>query len=448
MKSSVFTVTEKNGFLPLNTPMRQLPEDYKELEEILANLPELLHHPSQSAVFEKVNKLPLYQIPDTLDSELTQALFRDYSILTAAYILEGKNIPRYLVPQQLSVPFYKLSQLIDEPLIMSYDSYCLYNFYSVDGSQLWENLRLIRKFHGGLEEASFILIHSEIEYQTPDLIRSYNLLMNGLKSNSMAEIKKGLTLLREVQERIIVTQLKMFNASNPKNYVPFVRPWIFGYKNNPDFPNGVVFENCFNNEPQFLRGETGAQSTIIPSLDIVLGISHKDDPLLVMLKELEAYRPVPHRQYLNHLREVFFDKTQDPNESMDRQHRLRKFIQNDEEASRLFNECVRNVFEFRSIHVAYSDVYIARYTDKKEATGGSPYKVYLRKHRDESLHQQVQWFPSAISTKPVLDWDSNNQSLEDLERAENGIPNLLFNFYQPLIQKYGNNHKCFFSKQF
>lgn len=102
-------------------------------------------------------------------------------------------------------------------------------------------------------------------------------------------------------ERIIVSQLKMFNASDPRNYETFVRPWIFGWRGNPDFEQGVVFEGA-KAEPTQLRGETGAQSTIIPSLDVMLGITHKADALRTMLTELEAYRPKPHRDFLSALR--------------------------------------------------------------------------------------------------------------------------------------------------
>jgi hypothetical protein len=44
----------------------------------------------------------------------------------------------------------------------------------------------------------------------------------------------------------------------------------------------VVFEGV-QEAPTFLRGETGAQSTIVPSADLVLGITHKGDMLRTFL---------------------------------------------------------------------------------------------------------------------------------------------------------------------
>jgi hypothetical protein len=59
-------------------------------------------------------------------------------------------------------------------------------------------------------------------------------------------------------QRLIVWELRILNASDPECYIDKVRPWILGYKNNPDFANGVVFKRVIDNQPQFLRGETGA----------------------------------------------------------------------------------------------------------------------------------------------------------------------------------------------
>lgn len=144
-----------------------------------------------------------------------------------------------------------------------------------------------------------------------------------------------------------------------------------------------------------LRGETGAQSTIIPSLDAVLGIVHKQDMLRVMLKELEAYRPRPHRQFLGFLRSVMWGPAGEGDvagpESKDAHHLLRDYVQASGSRAlvRAYNRVVANVWAFRAIHVTFADAYIARYTSRENATGGTPYKAYLRKHRDESGAGQV-----------------------------------------------------------
>ena len=97
-------------------------------------------------------------------------------------------------------------------------------------------------------------------------------------------VEAGMQRLQSVLQRIVVSQMKMFNCSDPKKYEAFVRPYIFGWKGNNDFPHGVLMEGVGDGESTFLRGETGAQSTIIPSLDAFLGIGHKEDILREMLQ--------------------------------------------------------------------------------------------------------------------------------------------------------------------
>ena len=69
-----------------------------------------------------------------------------------------------------------------------------------------------------------------------------------------------------------------------------IRPYIFGTKDNPDLKEGLIYENQYQNVPQFFRGETGAQSSIIPFLDGALGIYHTNDNLRPYLNEMRLRR--------------------------------------------------------------------------------------------------------------------------------------------------------------
>lgn len=60
-----------------------------------------------------------------LDPASIQAVYRDLSILTAAYITEGRqkeNHSRALVPAVLARPFYAAAKRVDQQLIMEYSS--------------------------------------------------------------------------------------------------------------------------------------------------------------------------------------------------------------------------------------------------------------------------------------------------------------------------------------
>ena len=72
---------------------------------------------------------------------------------------------------------------------------------------------------------------------------------------------------------------KMPEKCDPYIYYHRVRPYIFGWKNNPALPDGLIYRSCFNEKPQLFRGETGAQSSIVPTLDALLNVEHEKDEL-------------------------------------------------------------------------------------------------------------------------------------------------------------------------
>ena len=88
---------------------------------------------------------------------------------------------------------------------------------------------------------------------------------------------------------------------DPYVYYHRVRPFIFGSKDNPDLKSGLKYEGEFKGKPQFFRGETGAQSSIIPSLDAALGVKHSNDSLRHYLNEMRDYMPPKHNQFIKNL---------------------------------------------------------------------------------------------------------------------------------------------------
>ena len=83
-----------------------------------------------------------------------------------------------------------------------------------------------------------------------------------------------------------------------------MRLFIFGTKDNPDLKKGLVYEGQFDNKPQFFRGETGAQSSIIPSLDGALQITHTKDHLRHYLNEMRDYMPPKHENFISKLEKL------------------------------------------------------------------------------------------------------------------------------------------------
>lgn len=70
------------------------------------------------------------------------------------------------------------------------------------------------------------------------------------------------------------------------------------------FPNGVIYEGV-GSEPVAYRGESGANDSIIPTVDNLLEIYDQlpSNPLTEILTDFRTYRPLNHTQWLSYVYE-------------------------------------------------------------------------------------------------------------------------------------------------
>src|SRR5262249_35868845 len=156
------------------------------------------------------------------------------------------------------------------------------------------------------------------------------------------------------------------------------------WKNQPTLPNGLIYEGVseYAGKPQQFRGETGAQSAIVPALDAMLNVAHRNDPLREYLMEMRDYMPPAHRAFIEHL---------------EAGPSVRQYVLDTNLPSlcEMYNQCLKLVESFRAMHLDYAAQYIFQQaqTDAKNptsvATGGTPFMPYLRKHVDETAEHQL-----------------------------------------------------------
>ena len=130
-----FVVGFQNGFLPRQDPMSKLPNEFKELEQLLQQMPLTLKNgkPGLLASGEfgnAVKSLPEYKVDHIHDTRLLTALFRDYTFAASAYLLEPCDIffrqkgnyglGRDVLPRNLAVPLAKVSEKIGAKPFMEY----------------------------------------------------------------------------------------------------------------------------------------------------------------------------------------------------------------------------------------------------------------------------------------------------------------------------------------
>ena len=365
-----FSILE-SGFLP-NKISTLLSNEFDDVEYIAKNLPKILAN--NQIEYEVLNLETEKDISNLSIDELERAMLL-YSYIGHGYIWGGTSIEK-VIPKNISKTWYKISQKLDRPPILSYASYALNNWKLQDVNKPFdlENIRILQNFLGGMDEDWFIMIHIAIEHEAKEILnnlKTYYLDKNEDQSyleNALVSIKKINQIMNRMPEKC-----------DPFIYYNRVRPYIFGWKNNPATPNGVIYEGVeeYGGNPQLFRGETGAQSSIVPALDALLGVTHSNDPLKEYLDEMRLYMPKEHRNLLNDL-----DQWSENNRS--------KSIREDSSVL-LSDEIIKEVHTFRNKHLEYARIYIHEQSLSNQnnsnvvGTGGTPFMKYLDKHLQETV---------------------------------------------------------------
>ena len=382
VKLSDFGLSEEFGYMQHTDPVTTLPPGNEAWDEMGKNLPKYL---MGSDFRQRVKDLPDFKI-DTLktDGQIRRA-FLVLSYIGQAYQWSD-NEPAHVLPAKLAKPWYEVGKLVGRPPILSYTSYSIDNWYLLDKKGPIEcgNIALLQCFLGGQDEEWFILIHIEIEKKAGKALKAIEDAQKAVVAQDLDALEKALTKLRDGIKAMYDVLARMPERCDPYVYFHRVRPYIFGWKNNPSLPNGVVYEGVeeYQGKGQTFRGETGAQSAIVPALDAVLGIVHEQDQLRDYLMEMRQYMPPMHVKFI---------------EAAENGPSVRDFVMacNKESIKKLFNESVELVADFRALHLEYAGTYIHAQSQKTPGnpsavgTGGTPFMVYLRKHRDETRNQPV-----------------------------------------------------------
>lgn len=381
-----FGISPERGFLP-SDPCESLP-DCSSLNRLGQELPKLLSaRQIRRYIDEQSSLLPSF--PSSWGEEECRAAMRILSFAGHAYVWETPGQPAAQLPPQLAGPWYAVARKLSRPPVLSYASYALDNWQRLDGTKPIEidNIVLLQNFLGGLDEEWFVVVHLQIEHQAGPGLEGLVRAINGATKENDDEVLLGLQALASAQTAMRDTLLRMKERCDPYVYYTRVRPYIHGWKNSPSLPDGLIYDQveAYAQRPQQFRGETGAQSTIVPCLDAGLGIHHAPDPLTVYLQEMREYMPPLHRAFLKAL------ENQTDNQGRvllsgyvhDRKQRHPKLWS-------AYCACVDLLAKFREIHIGYADSYINRQHQTSTTnptavgTGGTPFMTYLQKHLDET----------------------------------------------------------------
>lgn len=369
-------MTPERGFLPAGDPLTALPEPFAPWEDLARELPKLL---AAGTVRARLERLPRLEAA-ALDSDAE----RERAMLLLSYFghahVWGESPPPASIPACVAVPWHEVAERLGRPPVLSYASYALQNWRRLDprGPIRLGNLALLQNFLGGVDEEWFILVHVEIEARAASALAAIGPAQEAAGQDRPEEVGAALGRMAAALEAINAVMERMPERCDPYIYYTRVRPYIHGWKNQPALPQGLLYEGveAYAGRPQGFRGETGAQSSIVPSLDAALGIAHQPDQLREYLMEMRDYMPPRHRDFIR---------------AVEAGPSVRACALRHRAGLRdAYNACVSGVERFRAKHFEYAARYIHHQAQRDPAnptavgTGGTPFMPYLGKHLSET----------------------------------------------------------------
>jgi indoleamine 2,3-dioxygenase len=424
-----FHISPKNGFLPIVDPLPFLPPKYQVLQDILDEMPVYKKDGSpgllatKDAILDRVSSLPNLNdlIKDEQDMPTLCALYRGYTFLTSAYLLESayhqfKETGKYgkarrVLPSNLAIPLSTVSKEIKAHPWLDYSySYALGNWVRRDKNKgiTLDNLDLAVAFSGTEDERGFILDHVEINSHSGDLIKSYDMILQGLKEGEKVQVISGLKLCVDTMQRMNIARKKMWQVSQHQRYNDF-RVFIMGITgNNEIFGDGVIYEGV-DDRPKCYSGQTGALDTIIPSLDTFFRVIdyYLDNDLTKYLFQLRNYRPNVFQLYLK--------DTERSTENL--YYAVQQLC--GEEGLYLILKVHEQNYLFRSGHWQFIIKYIMQQTGYRKATGGSdivsyiPNQMYAVLSSMEEVLRRLENLGSKCYEVERLSWKNKKDLLDE-----------------------------------
>lgn len=383
-----FRVTRHRGFLPLSDPLQRLPSDIQgadAYENLVNDLrPVLL----AGQIRERVHSLPVFDVQGLRTYLEQERAMLVLSLIGHAYLHGNPDIdiqPTSSLPQPLSTAWCAVADMVGRPAVLTHGSIVVHNWRrlreendpKVSAADVnVGNITTLNTFGHGWDEDWFYLVTVEIEAKAAPGVVAATEMVNMLAAKTemsqeqlVTEINNRLKTLGQVMTDMHESLLSMTKQCDPHVFYKRLRPYLAGWKNNPNFPQGVVYEGV-SSDPMYFHGGSAAQSAVLHAFDEALGVKHKSQ----FLAEMRKYMPRDHRALVEQFEQ---------HSSL-----VRTFVleHGNDESVALFNNCIELNDKFRTEHVKIVARYIvaqSRNPQQELGTGGTTPMPFLKGVRDE-----------------------------------------------------------------
>ncbi|MGH8471703.1 MAG: hypothetical protein ACREVJ_04435, partial [Gammaproteobacteria bacterium] len=292
----------QRGFLPEEDPLNAFPPDsaLSVLDTIGRDLPSLLHDPGFRRYAQGLEIPPW---PDKhvrpQDLPALRLYYLRVGFLASAYINQIGQEPATVLPANIAAPLCQACALLGRPPILSYDGYALYNWkrFRKAAPIALGNIDTIQSFVHLYDEHWFILVHVEIEALAARILDAIAAVQRALPSGEVAVVDAALrTMADTINDQTRVLR-RIPEKMDPALYYKTFRPYIRFFQNVDYETTAIGLPNGRLETPVRMnfRGETGAQSSIMPTLIAFMKIPHAPSLLTDHLADMRNYMPPEHR---------------------------------------------------------------------------------------------------------------------------------------------------------
>ncbi|XP_070992508.1 indoleamine 2,3-dioxygenase 2-like isoform X1 [Oncorhynchus clarkii lewisi] len=279
-----------------------------------------------------------------------------------------------ILPRNLAVPYWKVSQRLGLPPILTHADAVLANWKKRDphGPFDMENLELLVTLPGGDSVRGFFMVTLLVELAAVPAIKSIPLVINGVQCGDAETVTRALEEISQAMEGM-TDALKLMHAYvKPDVFYGIIRIYLSGWKDNSSMPAGLVYEGI-QAEPMEYSGGSAAQSSLLHCFDELLGVKHEEN-CGAFLTRMRNYMPSSHKHLI---------------QDISLQPSLRGFVQ--QEASELltaaFQLCVTKLMALRSYHINVVSCFI---------TVPAARARQLRRQGNSSQEETVSRAPTAL----------------------------------------------------
>ena len=346
------------GFLPAADPLTRFPHDsaLAVLDTLGHDLPSLL----QDRGFRSyVRSLSPPSLPaEGVSEEELRLYYVRLGFLASAYINQVGEEPVKVLPRNVAVPLCDVCVRLRRPPILSYDGYALYNWKRFDpnGPIALGNIDTIQNFVHLYDEHWFILVHVEIEARAAAILAAIDRAERALALTDFEAVDAVVATIAETVWGQVGVLKRIPEKMDPALYYRTFRPYI-------RFFERVVYEGV-DTAPMNHRGETGAQSSVMPALVAFFKIPHRPTELTNHLADMRRFMPSEHRALLERI-----EAMPPVREHVSREH---------------WNDALKAMAAFRAFHLELARSYIAQWVDDPRGTGGTPYLRWLAQLIEET----------------------------------------------------------------